>query len=89
MSINGATVGENRYMIDGMETSYLWTGWPDMPLVTDFVEEVQVKSSGFAAEYGGATGGVVNILTKSGTNAWRGSAQSTAGQRTSWKLRRE
>jgi hypothetical protein len=38
------------------------------------VEEVQVKSSGYMAEYGGSTGGVVNVLTKSGTNTWQGAA---------------
>jgi outer membrane receptor protein involved in Fe transport len=42
-------------------------------LVTDFVEEVQVKSSGYAAEYSGALGGVVNVITRGGTNDWKGS----------------
>jgi hypothetical protein len=31
-----------------------------------------VKSSGYTAEYGGSTGGVINVVTKSGTNTWRG-----------------
>jgi hypothetical protein len=74
LSIDGATEGENRTMIDGVETTHPFYGDSGLYLLTDFVEEVQVKSSGFAAEYGGATGGVVNVLTKSGTNAWRGSA---------------
>ena len=43
-------------------------------LIADFVEEVQVKSSGYTAEFGGATGGVINVITKSGTNDWRGNA---------------
>ena len=50
------------------------TGAQGKPMVTDFVEEVQVKSSGYAAEYGGSTGGVINVLSKSGTNQWRGDA---------------
>ena len=33
-----------------------------------------MKSSGYTAEYGGSTGGVINVVTKSGTNAWRGDA---------------
>ena len=41
-------------------------------LIADFVEEVQVKSSGYTAEFGGATGGVINVITKSGTNNWHG-----------------
>lgn len=76
LSIDGATEGENRYMVDGVETTGLWSGESQLGVVTDFVEEVQVESSGFAAEYGGATGGVVNVLTKSGTNQWRGSVWS-------------
>src|SRR6185369_17399014 len=36
------------------------------------VQELQVKSSGFEAEYGGATGGVINVVTKGGSNDWRG-----------------
>ena len=38
-------------------------------VTTDFIKETQVKTAGFEAEYGQATGGVVNVVTKSGTNA--------------------
>lgn len=43
-----------------------------MRMVTDFVEEVQIKSSGYTAEYGGSTGAVINVLTKSGSNEFHG-----------------
>jgi outer membrane receptor protein involved in Fe transport len=39
----------------------------------DFVKEAQVKTGGYSAEFGEATGGVVNVITKSGTNQLRGS----------------
>ena len=52
-------------------------------LIADFVEEVQVKSSGYTAEFGGATGGVINAVTKSGTNDWRGSARTSSSRATS------
>ncbi len=74
LSIDGASAGENRYIIDGIETTNLRNGTSGKNLIADFVEEVQVKSSGYTAEYGGATGGVINAVTKSGTNDWRGSA---------------
>jgi len=74
LSIDGASAGENRYIIDGIETTNLRNGTSGKNLIADFVEEVQVKSSGYTAEYGGATGGVINAITKSGTNEWRGSA---------------
>ena len=72
LSIDGASAGENRFIIDGIETTDIQDGTSGTNLIADFVEEVQVKSSGYTAEYGGATGGVVNVLTKSGTNDFRG-----------------
>jgi outer membrane receptor protein involved in Fe transport len=74
ISIDGASAGENRFIIDGMETTMLRTGTSGKSVVADFIEEVQVKSSGYTAEFGGATGGVINAVTKSGTNDWRGTA---------------
>jgi outer membrane receptor protein involved in Fe transport len=73
LSIDGASAGENRYIIDGVETTDLQNGTSGKQLIADFIEEVQVKSSGYTAEYGGATGGVVNVITKSGTNDFHGS----------------
>ncbi len=73
ISIDGSSASENRYIIDGIETTDLQNGTSGQNLIADFVEEVQVKSSGYTAEYGGATGGVINVITKSGTNQFRGS----------------
>ncbi|MGH9409461.1 MAG: hypothetical protein ACRD1V_08400 [Vicinamibacterales bacterium] len=42
--------------------------------MSDIVDQVQVKSSGYSAEYGGSTGAVINVITKSGTNAYSGNA---------------
>jgi len=82
-SVSGASGLENQYIVDGVNTtnagygavgSYsivfgsLGTGVP-----FDFLKEIQVKTSGFDAEYGQATGGVVNVVTKSGSNVLRGS----------------
>ncbi len=72
LSIDGASAGENRYIIDGIETTNLQSGVSGKNLIADFVDEVQVKSSGYTAEFGGATGGVINVITKSGTNNWHG-----------------
>ena len=74
IAIDGSTGAENRVMIDGMETTDTWLGTPGQYLATDFVEEVQVKSSGYSAEYGGSTGGVLNVVTNSGSNDWHGQA---------------
>jgi outer membrane receptor protein involved in Fe transport len=74
LSIDGASSSENKYVIDGIETNDPETGLASQQLVTDMVDEVQVKSSGYEAEYSGAVGGVVNVITKSGTNDFKGSA---------------
>ena len=47
----------------------------------DFVQEVQVKSSGYAAEFGGSTGGVINVITRSGSNDFHGDADDLLQQR--------
>ncbi len=70
--IDGASGSENRFIIDGMDTTNLQTGVSGKTMLLDFADEVQVKSSGYNAEYGGATGGVINVLTKSGSNSFRG-----------------
>jgi len=73
-SINGASGPENSFIVDGQETQNFRTGVlngnNDIPFQA--VQEIQVKSSGFEAEFGGATGGVINAVTKSGTNQLRG-----------------
>jgi len=73
-SIDGATNSENTFVIDGQEvTNYRNAGLNSNNNVPfPLVQEVQVKNSGFNAEYGGATGGVINVVTKGGNNTWRG-----------------
>lgn len=73
LSIDGGSGADNRFIIDGIDTTDLQQGVAGKRLVTDVIDEVQVKSSGYAAEYGGAIGGVVNVVTKTGTNALHGS----------------
>jgi len=72
LSIDGASAAENRYIVDGIETTNLQSGLSGKNVISDFIEEVQVKSSGYTAEYGGAMGGVINAVTKSGSNAYHG-----------------
>ena len=74
LSIDGASAGENRYIVDGAETTNLQSGLSGKNLIVDFVDEVQIKSSGYTAEYGGAMGGVISAVTKSGTNDYHGVA---------------
>ena len=83
ISIDGASGSENRFIMDGVDTTNPQTGVQGKTLITDFVDEVQVKSAGYAAEFGGATGGVINAITKTGTNTFSGQAGAYYSDR-SW-----
>ncbi|HEX8263943.1 MAG TPA: carboxypeptidase regulatory-like domain-containing protein [Pyrinomonadaceae bacterium] len=73
-SVDGASGSENVFVIDGQEVTNFRTGTLNRnnAIPTQFVQEVQVKSSGFDAEFGGATGGVISVVTKGGSNDFRG-----------------
>ncbi|MFL6216890.1 MAG: carboxypeptidase regulatory-like domain-containing protein [Blastocatellia bacterium] len=72
--VDGASGSENTFIVDGQEVTHFRTGVlrANDNLPFSIVQETQVKSSGFEAEYGGATGGVINVVTKGGTNDWHG-----------------
>ena len=72
-SVAGASDGENSYLVEGQETANLIGGYSHTNVPFDFIQEVQVKSSGIEAEHGGALGGVVNVIMKKGTNSYHGS----------------
>jgi hypothetical protein len=71
-SVDGASGAENMFYVDGTLTSNLRTGTVGQDVNFDFAEEVQFKASGYAAEFGGSVGGVVNVITMSGGNEFHG-----------------
>ncbi len=71
-SVEGATSAENQYLVNGIPTSSLTSGLSGANVPFEFLNEVQVKTSGIEAEYGGALGGVVTAVTKQGGNTWHG-----------------
>ncbi len=72
-SFNGSTSPENAYILDGMNVSNPAYGTQGSQLLTNFLDQVDVKTSAFMPEYGRATGGVINAVTKSGSNEFHGS----------------
>jgi hypothetical protein len=82
-AISGATGLENAYIVDGVNiTNSGYGGLGSYSIIFgslgtgvtyDFIDEIQVKTAGFEAEFGQTTGGVVNIVTKTGTNSFNGS----------------
>lgn len=73
--IDGASGSENVFIIDGQEVTNFRTGTlnSNNNLPFELLQEVQIKSTGYAAEYGGATGGVINVVTVGGNDSWKGS----------------
>ncbi len=71
-NISGGTGPENIYYIDGANVteSFNATGSTNLPY--NFVKEIQVKAGGYEPEYGRALGGIVNIITQSGSNEFHG-----------------
>jgi hypothetical protein len=93
LQIDGSSGSENRYVVDGMDTTNLRTGVSGKTVFTDFLSEIQVKSSGYSAEFGGATGGVISAVSKSGSNAFHGffgtyfrNEQLQSAPRKSWRI---
>src|SRR5688572_10920194 len=72
--VNGASGAENSFTVDGIVTNSLVNGQSRQNTVFEYLQEVQVKTSGISAEFGGALGGVVSAVTKSGGNVFRGEA---------------
>jgi len=71
-SINGTTSPENQYVLDGMSVNNPAFGVIGTPLSMEFIKEVNVISGGYMPEYGRATGGMLNVVTKSGSNEFHG-----------------
>ena len=71
-NVFGSTLSENAYFIDGQDTTDPLTGTWGTLYNFDAIAEVEIQTSGFEAEYGRATGGLINVLTKSGGNQFSG-----------------
>ena len=72
-SINGQRSSDTDILLDGGENVDLFTATVGQSVPLDSVQEFSVLTNNFTAEYGRAGGGVVNVATKSGTNAFHGS----------------
>jgi len=73
VAFSGSTSLENQYYFDGVNTTGLSYGTVGSPVINDFIEEIEIITGGYNAEYGRATGGIVNVVTKSGSNELKGS----------------
>ena len=74
LNFGGARARSNSINIDGADAGDYISGGTRATVSQDAVQEFQIVTNGFDAEYGRASGGVVNIVTKSGTNQTHASA---------------
>jgi len=73
--IVGSTPQDNTFLLDGFDATNWYDRYPNLAAVGvpfDAVRETSIHTAGFEAEYGQATGGVVNVVTKSGGNQFNG-----------------
>jgi len=71
--VMGSTYAENAWNVDGINTTDPVTATFSGNYSFDVIQEISFQTNGFEAEYGKATGGVINVITKSGGNDFSGS----------------
>jgi carboxypeptidase family protein/TonB-dependent receptor-like protein len=74
LSVTGQRQIDNGFVVDGLSANDDAADLPGTFFSEEVIREFQVVTSGGIAEYGRASGGIVNVLTRSGTNTWRGDA---------------
>src|SRR5205823_6989214 len=70
VQVDGASGSENAFILDGVDVSDMFHGSirNDNLIPLQLIQEVQVKSGGFEAQSGGATGGVMNVASRAGSS---------------------
>jgi len=74
VSINGGDGTDNNHLLDGMDNNERLIGTIGVKPAIDAIQEIRVQTNLYSAESGRTGGGVINLLTKSGTNEFHGSA---------------
>jgi hypothetical protein len=73
VSVNGGRGRTNNFMVNGGDGNDLFVNAPAIQPSPDSIQEFRVLTNTMDAEYGRNSGSVINVVTKSGTNAWHGS----------------
>ena len=76
-SISGATSFESLFMVNGVTVNENTRGQPNNLYIEDAIQETTVATAGVSAEFGRFSGGVINVVTKSGGNLFSGSFRDT------------
>ena len=73
-SVNGANPRQNAFVLDGGNNNDVGFNGPEYSPQVDAVQEMRVQTNNYSAEYANVAGGVINVVTKAGTNVFHGSA---------------
>ena len=73
VTISGATAFDNVFMLNGVDINDNLFGTPNNLFIEDAIQETNVLTGGISAEFGRFSGGVINLITKSGGNSFTGS----------------
>src|ERR1700694_3950449 len=74
ITVYGSSGAENVFYIDGINTTGVEYGFQGKELNYEFIQEINVKTGGYEAEFGRSTGAIINVITKSGSNEFHGDA---------------
>jgi hypothetical protein len=72
----GAGDATNNYQLDGVSVNHPGIGGDFLSPSIDWIEALEVRGLGAGAEYGDFQGGIINAITKTGTNNWRGTLRA-------------
>ena len=76
VTIGGAFAYDNVFLMDGVDINDNVLGQPNALFIEDAIQEAQVLTSGVSAEYGRFSGGVINVITRSGSNLFAGAVRT-------------
>jgi outer membrane receptor protein involved in Fe transport len=71
-SVHGGTVRNNVFSVDGVNVNDPLVAYPGTDVNLETIDEIQITTAGMSAEFGGASGAVFNVITKSGSNQLSG-----------------
>jgi outer membrane receptor protein involved in Fe transport len=72
ITVSGSFAYDNLFLMNGVDINDNVLGTPNNLFIEDAIQEVQVLTSGISAEYGRFSGGIVNVITRSGGNLFSG-----------------
>ena len=72
ITVYGSSGAENAFFVDVVNTTGIEYGFQGKELNYEFIQEINVKTGGYEAEFGRSTGAVINVITKSGSNEFHG-----------------